>query len=124
MKAKACIILSIVAVGVLLWGISGVAQEKTKVDLKSLYATVIDDCIGKCQSKVCMLSSRSKNIRRAAVLACVKSAFFKNYKDELIAYLLEKDVGTNPFRIYYHLNRRFFNVIRPDETYRLAYANQ
>jgi hypothetical protein len=52
-------------------------------------------------------------LRRAAALSCMKAAYLKDYKDELIQEMIKADIGTRSYKIQYYLNQRFFNIIQP-----------
>ena len=108
----------VLALVLVCWVVSTAAQtiEKAeKVGSEGVYTAVIDGVIAKCDAKAPMLGSESGAIRRIAIRACIKSAFFRTYRDALVIRLMAENVSTHPVRIQYHLNRIFYQTIRPDD---------
>lgn len=93
-------------------------------DAIEFYYTVIDGAIEKCQAKSALLDSGSYHIRRIAVRAALKSAYFEAHKDELVAYLVANEVRLNPARVHYHLNRQFYNKVRTNDVYAEVQVNR
>lgn len=50
-----------------------------------MYADLIDQAIARCDAKPTLRSSRSEKLRQAAAIACLKSAYLKNYREQIIA---------------------------------------
>jgi len=71
-----------------------------------------------------MLGSKSPNIRRQAFRACLKGAYLKTHKEELVAYLTIIDAFPSRNRVQYHLNKRFYEAFEPDQLYVLLEAGQ
>ena len=88
------------------------------------YSTFIDETIAKCRNKVALLDSGSSNIRRQAIHACLKGAYLKIHKTELVAYLVSANVKPSSDRVEYHLNKRFYQSLKPDELYVLIEATR
>ena len=63
--------------------------------------------ISKCQSKSIMLTSRSDNLRKYALLESQKAAFYANEKDMLIKEMMEREVELKDYQVQYFLNKRF-----------------
>jgi len=102
----------------------GISQPFEKSDQNSKYSDLIDEAIAKCQNKSSLLNSRSPNIRKQAIRACLKGAYLKVNKNELVAYLITVDAEPSRDRVEYHLNKRFYQSMKPDEMYVLLEASQ
>jgi hypothetical protein len=113
MKARSIIILYAVIVLSLVWATSAVSQTAEALYLKSVYSAAIDEAIAHYKTKILYRNSRSEKLQLAAALACMKAAFFKDFKDELIEDMIAANIGTKPYKIQYHLNHKFHRVINP-----------
>ena len=109
---------------VLLFTTQGISQNIDNPDLAGKYAAFIDETITKCRKKAEMLGSKSLNIRRQAFCACLKGAYLKTHKKELVAYLTVIDAVPSCNRVQYHLNKRFNQAFEPDQLYALLEAGQ
>ena len=113
MKVQTIIIILMITFLSLLWTSSAVGQQSRTTDLKSAYSAAIDEIISHCKNKSALRHSRSEHLRRTAALACMKAAYLKDYKEELIQEMIKADIGSRPYKIQYYLNQRFFNIIQP-----------
>lgn len=102
----------------------GSSQNLKDTDASVKYATFIDETIQKCRNKVVLLHSSSPNIRRQAARASLKAAYLKIHKNELIAYLNTVSAEASRDRVEYHLNKHFYQSLRPDELYVLLEASE
>ena len=116
-----CALVAVFWVGPGMGQTDGGAGDADAVDF---YYTVIDDAIEKCQAKSTLLDSGSYHIRRIAVRAALKSAYFEAHKDELVAHLVANGVRLNPARVHYHLNRQFYNKVRTNDVYAEVQVNR
>lgn len=124
MKNSAYIAL---AIGVLLatfFITQGISQNIDNPDLAGKYAAFIDEAIAKCRKKAEMLGSKSPNIRRQAFCACLKGAYLKVHKEELVSYLINVRAVPCCHRVQYHLNKQFYQAFKPKELYVLLEAGQ
>ncbi len=124
MKKSAYIALAIAVLLVTFFTTKGISQNIDNPDLAEIYATFIDEAIAKCRKKAEMLGSKSPNIRRQAFCACLKGAYLKTHKKELVAYLTVIDAVPSCNRVQYHLNKRFYQAFEPDQLYVLLEAGQ
>ncbi|UCE55813.1 MAG: hypothetical protein JSV31_10275 [Desulfobacterales bacterium] len=113
MIVRSITIFSVIAFLSLFWSTSAVSQQSGTEDLKFLYSAAIDKVILHCKNKTDLRHSRSEHLRRSAALSCMKAAYLKGYKDELIQEMIKADIGTSSYKIQYYLNQRFFNIIQP-----------
>jgi hypothetical protein len=113
MKVHTNIMILMITFLSLFWVSTAVSQQSATIDLKSAYSAAIDKIISHCKNKTDLRHSRSEHLRRTAALSCMKAAYLKDYKDQLIQEMIKADVGTKPYKIKYYLNQRFFDIIQP-----------
>jgi phosphoribosylpyrophosphate synthetase len=80
------------------------------VMMRSKLEAIVDDYISTCEAKSALLNSSSANIRRSAMCACLKAAFCKHAKAELIDALVANNVAPKPYKVRRFLNTRFNEV--------------
>jgi hypothetical protein len=90
-----------------------ISQSAGTDRLESLYGAYIDEYISKNKSKADMLrDTKSENLRKQALLYCLKADFLKNNKNRLTDTLITYKVGVKPYQIQSFLNKNFFNKMR------------
>ena len=119
MKINATIIavVTILAVAFVTTPVAG--EDTVPIDLAGKYEVLIDDTIAKCLGKGRHLDSRSQNLRRAAIISCLKAGYLKAHKKELTAYLVDAKAVPSSGIVQYHLNKKFYETFRPNEIYAL-----
>jgi hypothetical protein len=124
MKINATLIaiVTILAVAFLTTPVAGGDTEPT--DLAGKYEVLIDDTIAKCLGKGRHLDSRSPNLRRAAIISCLKAGYLKAHKKELTVYLIDAKAVPSSGIVQYHLNKKFYETFRPKEIYALLSTDQ
>ena len=124
MKIRAIIITICTAMALACLTTQGVGDDTGPIDLAGTYAAVINDTITRCLQKGQHLDSRSPNLRRAAIISCLKAGYLKAHKQDLIVYLANVMAVPSTGIIQYHLNKKFYETFRPHEIYALFRANQ
>ena len=81
--------------------ISSVAADSGISIKRDLFAYLLDDCIRKCQAKIKLGDSRSKNIRKTAVLSALKAQYFYKNRYRLIERMLEADLPLKKYKVYH-----------------------
>ena len=111
---KIAIVIITVAATLILFGPYAAFSQSHSVDnLETRYASYIDGYISKLESKTGMLrNTKSKNLRRQALLDCLKLDFLKTNKEELTKTLSAYRVGLKPYSIQYTLNGLFFYSVK------------
>jgi hypothetical protein len=56
--------------------------------------------------------TKSENLRKQALLYCLKVDFLKNNKNQLTDNLIAYNIGVKPHQIQSFLNKNFFNRMR------------
>ena len=112
MKTLTVLSLTVAASVLVLSTFSTIGITEDTGGLETFYGTFIDDLISRCDLKKAMCDSKCESIRNSVSLYILKASFYKYYKEELIREMIDKQMGTNPHRIYYYLNVRFFDIFR------------
>lgn len=124
MKTRAGIITLVAALLITFWTTPGAGQDAEPITLVQKYEALIDDTISKCLSKGRLLDSRSPNLRRSAVISCLKAGYLEAHKQELTAYLVEAKAVPNAAIVQFHLNKKFFKMFQPHEVAALMNRDQ
>mgnify|MGYP003574173429 FL=1 len=124
MKINATIIAVVTILALAFWTAPVAGGDTEPVDLAGKYEVLIDDTIAKCLGKGRHLDSRSPNLRRAAIISCLKAGYLKAHKEELTVYLVDAKAVPSSGIVQYHLNKKFFETFRPHEIYVLLSADQ
>ena len=112
MKVKATIILSVIMFLAILWSSQATSQQAGNLDLKSYYATYIDELVSHCKNKASRHNSKFETIRQTAALYCLKADFLKSHKDTLVEEMAAQNIETKNYKMNYYLNGRFFNELK------------
>ncbi|MGD1969132.1 MAG: hypothetical protein PVF86_16700 [Desulfobacterales bacterium] len=108
MKIKTIIMLLVmVGAGMMLNG-PALGGETNRAHLEA----IVDDYIAACERKSAMLDSSSANIRRDAMLACLRATFCRTSKDALLDEMLASNVEPKPYKVRHFLNARFDEIVR------------
>lgn len=124
MKINATIIAVVTILALAFWTAPVAGGDTEPVDLAGKYEVLIDDAIAKCLGKGRHLDSRSPNLRRAAIISCLKAGYLKAHKEELTVYLVGAKAVPSSGIVQYHLNKKFFETFRPNEIYALLSTDQ
>jgi len=124
MKINATIIAVVTILALAFWTAPVAGGDTETVDLAGKYEILIDNTIAKCLEKGRHLDSRSSNLRRAAIISCLKAGYLKAHKEELTVYLVGVKVVPSSGIVQYHLNKKFFETFRPHEIYALLRGDQ
>ncbi len=112
MKARVITIFLVIMFLAMLWSSQAASQQAGNLNLKSYYATYIDELVSHCKNKASRHNSKSENIRQAAALYCLKADFFKSHKETLIEEMAAQHIETKNYKMNYYLNGRFFNELK------------
>ena len=103
MKLKAHTMLSAMVIAELMVTGPAAGGETDRAELE----VIVDNYISACEAKSAMLHSRSVNIRRAAMLSCLRAALCRTSKAELVDELVAKKIEAKPYKVHHFLNARF-----------------
>jgi hypothetical protein len=124
MKINAYLIAIATILAVVFLATPGTCEDTEPIDMALKYEVMIDNAITKCLAKGRHLDSRSPNLRRAAVISCLKAGYLMGHKKELTVYLSDAKAVPSSGIVQYHLNKKFYEAFRPNEIYALLGANQ
>lgn len=108
MKFRALIGCFVITFAILVCFSTAICQMDNEARMSTSYGQMIDHCIKKCESKAAMSYSKSKNIRKASMLAAIKMEYLRAYKEKLIQQMVEKEIQLKAYKVQYFLNKQFF----------------
>jgi hypothetical protein len=88
-----------------------VSGETNRASLEA----IVDEYISACEAKSAMLNSSSVNIRRAAMLSCLRATFCRTSKVELVDEMVAKNVEAKPYKVHHFLNARFKEIVSSNQ---------
>ena len=110
MKGKAVALLLIIAVaGMMMTGPAVGGGYRAELE------AIVNDYIAACEAKSAMLNSSSKNIRLAAMHACLRAAYCRNSKAALIDEMVANNVAPKEHTVHHYLNARFNEIVSAKE---------
>lgn len=115
MRGISYYVLLLMALFVLVWQSNVAGQEENPGPGAAFYRLAVDRAIASCEVKSAMRNSRSEAIRRTAALSCLKAAYLKRYKEDLVHAMMENGIGDQPHKIKVFINQKFFALIRPKD---------
>ena len=107
MRLQAIIMLSAMVIAGMMATGPAMGGETNRADLEA----IVDAYISACEAKSAMLNSSSENIRRAAMLSCLRATFCRKSRSELIDEMVAKNVEPKPYKVHHFLNARFNEVV-------------
>lgn len=116
MGARRFIIFSIVPLAVMLWVSQAMSGQTDATVRKAAYANLLDRCIARCDEKSALRNSRSEKLRQTAAMACLKSAYLKNYREKIIQEMMISNVRPCQYKVQYFINSMFYKILRPEIT--------
>lgn len=75
------------------------------------YEEKVDELISRCERKATLMDASSESIRYDAQLSAVKSDYYKNHKEELVAEMAERDLPCKRGNVDYFLIKSFDNFV-------------
>ena len=103
------VLFFLVVIYFLSFTISSVTADTSTSIKRDLFAYLIDDCIRKCQAKIKLSESRSKNLRINAALSELKAQYFYENKYRLIEQILAADLPLKKYKVHHFINAAFFS---------------
>jgi hypothetical protein len=110
MKTYARTLGVVVILSLVFLGSPAFCDEQAMGKAEMMYASVIDKEIGKDQARIELQNSGSSNLQQEAVETSRMLAFLKDNKQDLIAEMKRKDIGTTDYQINNFLNEKFLEV--------------
>ena len=107
-KAIAVLLVMVVA-GIMIAGPARGSDNRAQLE------AIVNQYIATCEAKSAMLNSSSENIRRAAMLTCLRATFCRNSKAVLIDEMVANHVAPKEHTVHHYLNARFNEVVGAKE---------
>ena len=107
MKTNVLIILSAMVMAGIMVTSPALSGETDRAHLE----VIVDEYITACEAKSAMLNSSSENIRRAAMLSCLRATFARRAKSMLVDQMVAQKVEPKTYKVHHFLNARFNEVV-------------
>ena len=113
MRGTAFFISMIVMAFALIVAFPNIGQSGENEQLAKFYQEYIYKCICKNESKAALLqTSRSANLRGDGAIYKQKAVFLTNYQNVLVDEMIRKEIGKEPYKVDYYLNKKFNGIIK------------
>ena len=107
MRTRATIICTAMILAAVICAVPALADDKNDSDMRAKLEALVDEYIDSCNAKSELLSSSSKNIRRAATVSCMKASYCSHHKAELIQEMLDSSVEPKSYKVRHFLSEKF-----------------
>ena len=84
MRTTLTIVLFAIVLTAILRPIPALGNSTKAIETKAKLEALVDKYIACCEAKSALLSSRSEKIRRSAKRSCMKAAYCRHFKEELV----------------------------------------
>ena len=107
MRSKPTIALFVIVLTTILLPLPAPGNSTKTIEMKAQLEALVDKYIACCEAKSALLSSRSEKIRRSAKRSCMKAAYCRHFKEELLETMFEKNIEPKAYKVHHFLNHRF-----------------
>ena len=107
MRTKSRVGMLVVVLTAMLCPILALGDNTEAVETRDRLEALVEAYIASCEAKSALRSSRSENIRQAAMRSRKIAAFCQNSKEELVEAMLENNIEPKAYKVRYFLNARF-----------------
>jgi hypothetical protein len=115
MRTKITILMFAIALALVFCPIPAPGKNTEAVETKVRLEALVEEYIACCDAKSELLSSRSEKIRRSAKRSCIKAAYFRHSKEELVNAMLENNIEPKAYKVHHFLNDKFNNALQAKE---------
>ena len=115
MRTKTTIIGFVIVLAAILCQIPAQGSNTETVTTKARLEALVDEYIACCEAKSALRGSRSEKIRHSAVRSCMKAAYCKRSKEELVELMLENNIAPKAYKVRHFLNERFNVILQAKE---------
>ena len=107
MRTTITMVLIATVLTAILYPIPVLGNNTEVVEKKAKLEALVEEYIACCEAKSALLSSRSEKIRRSAMRSCMKAAYCRHSKEELVEAMLENNIEPKAYKVHLFLNDRF-----------------
>ena len=107
MRTRITIVTLVIALSAILCPIPALGNNTEVAETKAKLEALVEEYVACCEAKSAMLGSRSEKIRRSAKRSCIKAAFCRHSKEELVEAMLENNIEPKAYKVRRFLNERF-----------------
>jgi len=111
MKANSTTIFSIIVLTAVLCAVPVLGQDIMNMKMKAGLEVLADRYIAVCEAKSTLLNSKSENIRRSATRACVKAAYCRHHRKELVEEMIKQNIEPKPYKVQRFLSEKFLDAV-------------
>ena len=115
MRTTLTMVLFATVLTALLCPIPALGNNTEVVETKAKLEALVEEYIACCDAKSELLSSRSEKIRRSAKRSCIKAAYCRHSKEELVNAMLENNIEPKAYKVHHFLNDKFNNALQAKE---------
>ena len=115
MRTKITILGFVIVLTAILCQIPAQGSNTKALTTKARLEALVDEYIACCEAKSALRNSRSEKIRQSAVRSCMKAAYCKHSKDELVEVMLENNIAPKAYKVRLFLNERFNVILQAKE---------
>ena len=115
MRTKTTILGFVIVLAAILCQIPAQGSNTETVTTKARLEALVDEYIACCEAKSALRGSRSEKIRHSAVRSCMKAAYCKRSKEELVELMLENNIEPKDYKVRLFLNERFNVILQAKE---------
>jgi hypothetical protein len=115
MRTKTTMVMFAMVLAAVFCPIPALANNTEAVEEKARLEALVEEYIACCQAKSALRSSRSEKIRRSAMRSCMKAAYCKHSKEELVEAMLENNIEPKAYKVRHFLNDRFNGTLQAKE---------
>jgi hypothetical protein len=113
MKGMAFFISTILMALALIVALPNTGQSGENEQLAKFYMEYISECICKNESKAALLkTSRSANLKEDGSIYKQKAVFLTNNQNVLVDEMIRREIGKEPYKVDYYLNKKFNGIIK------------
>ena len=111
MRAKTTIVLSIIVFVAMLCAVPVLGFDTSEAEIRAKLEAIVDKYIAICEAKSALLNSSSENIRRSAMISCLKSTYCRRHREALVKEMLENKIVPKPYKVRHFLSAKFYETV-------------
>jgi hypothetical protein len=115
MRTKTAIAMLVIILAAFLCALPAHGNSNESAETKAKLEILVDEYIACCEAKSAMRNSRSENIRRSAIRSCMKAAYCRHSREELVREMLENNIEPKAYKVRLYLNKKFHGHVQAKE---------
>ena len=115
MRTKTAIVMLVIVLTAFLGALPAHGNSTKGGETKAKLESLVDEYIASCDAKSALRNSRSDNIRRSVNRSCMKAAYCRNSREELVREMLENNIEPKAYKVRLYLNEKFQGHVQAKE---------